>query len=202
MLARSSILRRAARCRSAKPARASSAARSASRHPVGRRVLFQSRPLPCTYLDDYDYVFGPAEKLEYIFGRVADKGYSIVAVLNSPGASLIGDDLQRYLDWAKLSVPTIVLDKPHFTEPFESGWTEAASTVIEALAPGEVKPQDKTVNLVGLSIWQKHWKGSRAELERLLALCGVPRPLCLTGRLHGRADQATTGCGVQRGRSR
>ena len=32
---------------------------------------------------------------------------------------------------------------------------------------------EKTVNLVGLSIWQKHWKGSRAELEHLLALCGV-----------------------------
>ncbi len=129
--------------------------------------------LPCTYLDDYDYVFGPAEKLEYVFGRVAEKGYSYIAVLNSPGASLIGDDLQRYIDWAQLKVPTLVLDKPHFTEPFESGWIEAACNSIDALAPQEMPVVEKTVNLVGLSIWHKHWKGSRAELEHLLALCGI-----------------------------
>jgi len=129
--------------------------------------------LPCTYLDDYDYVFGPAEKLEYVFGRVAEKGYSYIAVLNSPGASLIGDDLQRYIDWAQLDVPTLVLDKPHFTEPFESGWIEAACNSIDHLMPQEVPVVERTVNLVGLSIWHKHWKGSRAELERLLSLCGI-----------------------------
>jgi nitrogenase molybdenum-iron protein alpha/beta subunit len=129
--------------------------------------------LPCTYLDDYDYVFGPAEKLEYVFGRVAEKGYSYIAVLNSPGASLIGDDLQRYIDWAQLKTPTLVLDKPHFTEPFESGWIEAACNSIDALTPREMPVVERTVNLVGLSIWHKQWKGSRAELERLLALCGI-----------------------------
>ena len=129
--------------------------------------------LPCTYLDDYDYVFGPAEKLEYVFGRVAKKGYSYIAVLNSPGASLIGDDLQRYIDWAQLDVPTLVLDKPHFTEPFASGWIEAACNSIDALDPQEVPVVEQTINLLGLSIWHKHWKGSRAELERLLGLCGI-----------------------------
>jgi nitrogenase molybdenum-iron protein alpha/beta subunit len=129
--------------------------------------------VPCTYLDDYDYVFGPAEKLEYVFGRVAEKGYSFIAVLNSPGASLIGDDLQRYIDWAQLKVPSLVLDKPHFTEPFEAGWVEAASSCIDRLEPRETPVVERTVNLVGLSIWQKHWKGSREELERLLGLCGI-----------------------------
>ena len=135
--------------------------------------FFNQDRLPCTYLDDYDYVFGPAEKLEYVFGRVAEKGYAYIAVLNSPGASLIGDDLQRYIEWAKLDVPTLVLDKPFFTAPFEAGWVDAACATIDKLAPREVPVIPKTVNLVGLSIWQRHWKGSRAELERLLALCGI-----------------------------
>jgi nitrogenase molybdenum-iron protein alpha/beta subunit len=134
---------------------------------------FNQDRLPCTYLDDYDYVFGPAEKLEYVFGRVAEKGYSFIAVLNSPGASLIGDDLQRYIDWAQLKVPTLVLDKPHFTEPFEAGWIEAACSCIDALEPKPMPGVERTVNLVGLSIWQKHWKGNRTELEHLLALCGI-----------------------------
>ncbi len=135
--------------------------------------FFQQDRVPCTYLDDYDYVFGTAEKLEYIFPRVAEKGYSYIAVLNSPGASLIGDDLQRYIEWAALKVPTVVLEKPHFAEPFESGWVDAACLTIDALAPSDVPCEEQTVNLVGLSIWQKDWAGSRAELERLLALCGM-----------------------------
>jgi nitrogenase molybdenum-iron protein alpha/beta subunit len=135
--------------------------------------FFGQDRLPCTYLDDYDYVFGPAEKLEYVFSRVAEKGYSFIAVLNSPGASLIGDDLQRYIDWAQLRVPTLVLDKPHFTEPFESGWIEAACNSIDSLVPQAMPVVDRTVNLVGLSLWHKHWKGSRGEMEHLLALCGV-----------------------------
>lgn len=134
---------------------------------------FKQDRLPCTYLDDYDFVFGPAEKLEYVFGRVAEKGYSFIAVLNSPGASLIGDDLQRYIDWAQITTPALVLDKPHFTEPFEAGWTEAACLTIDRLAPEEAAQLDHTVNLVGLSIWHKHWKGSRTELQRLLSLCGI-----------------------------
>ena len=79
------------------------ASKSRYRREVGQsdtrwaeEFYFNQDRLPCTYLDDYDYVFGPAEKLEYVFGRVADKGYSFLTVLNSPGASLIGDDLQRY----------------------------------------------------------------------------------------------------------
>jgi nitrogenase molybdenum-iron protein alpha/beta subunit len=129
--------------------------------------------LPCTYLDDYDYVFGTAEKLEYVFGRVAEKGYSFLAVLNSPGASLIGDDLQRYVDWAGLKIPALVIEKPLFTEQFEAGWNEAAARIVECLAPQEQPVEPRTVNLVGLSIWQRHWQGSRAELERLLSLCGI-----------------------------
>lgn len=135
--------------------------------------FFNQSRLPCTYLDDYDYVFGPAEKLTYVFPRVADHGYSLIAVMNSPGASLIGDDLQRYIDWAGLSVPTVVLDEPYFSDPFEKGWTESACAILDKLAPESIPVTDRCVNLVGLSIWQKHWANNRTELERLLRLCGI-----------------------------
>lgn len=135
--------------------------------------FFKQSRVPCTYLDDYDYVFGPAEKLTYVFPRVADHGYSLIAVLNSPGASLIGDDLQRYIDWAGLSVPAVVLDKPFFSEPFEKGWSESACAIVDKLASEPMPATDLCVNLVGLSIWHKHWANNREELERLLRLCGI-----------------------------
>lgn len=135
--------------------------------------FFRQDRVPCTYIDDYDYVFGTAEKLEYVFPRVAEKGYNFIAVLNSPGASLIGDDLQRYLDWSELEVPTTVIESPHYTSPFEDGWVAAAVQVVQTLCPVEQPAIKRVVNLVGLTIWQRHWAGSRAELVRLLKLCGV-----------------------------
>lgn len=129
--------------------------------------------LPNTYLDDHDYVYGAAEKLEYVFPRVADKGYSFIGVLNSPGASLIGDDLQRYLDWSGIRVPAAVLDRLHFGAGFDEGWLDAAATLIETLSPAAQEVQPHTVNLVGMSLWHRHWAGSLGELARLLGLCGI-----------------------------
>lgn len=135
--------------------------------------FFGQDRLPCTYLDDYDYIYGAAEKLEYVFPRIAGKGYGCIAVLNSPGASLIGDDLQRYLAWSGLAIPATVLDRPHFGEDFAAGWLDAAGAILDTLAPSPQARDERSINLLGASIWHRHWTGSLRELGRLLGLCGV-----------------------------
>jgi nitrogenase molybdenum-iron protein alpha/beta subunit len=132
----------------------------------------QSR-LPCTYLDDYDFVFGASQKLEYVFGRVVDKGYRFLGVLNSPGAALIGDDLERYLTWAEIGIPALVVDKPDFSGSFEQGWGTAVRRVLEKLNPPLFPVRERCVNLVGVSVWHKNWQESVSSLKALLALCGI-----------------------------
>ena len=134
---------------------------------------FQQPRVPCTYLDDYDYVFGASEKLEYVFGRVATKGGNFIGVVNSPGASLIGDDLDRYVQYANLDVPTLIIENPNYTKLFETGWVETAKRIIKTIDPVEQPAKKTCVNFVGLSIWQRYWSGSCDELKRLLALCGI-----------------------------
>ena len=134
---------------------------------------FQQDRIPCTYLDDYDYVFGASEKLEYVFGRIAAKNPAFIGVVNSPGASLIGDDLQRYVRWAGLKVPWITLDVPAFSNPYAEGFAEGCLSVLAAIEPPPLTAEPATVNLLGLSLWHRHWKGSLAELRRLLGLCGI-----------------------------
>ena len=135
--------------------------------------FFQQPRVPCTYLDDYDFVFGASQKLEYVFAIVAEKGYRFIGVLNSPGAALIGDDLERYIEWSGIETPTMVIDKPDFTRNFEEGWTTAVKRVIATLDPTPVATKEKCVNLVGMSIWQKDWQESLKNLTALLAACGV-----------------------------
>ena len=86
--------------------------------------------MPATYLDDHDYVFGATDKLEKILPVVAQKGHSLVAVVNSPGAALIGDDLERFIAQAGLPVPCIAIESAGFSDSFTTGFQRA---VIQAL---------------------------------------------------------------------
>ena len=135
--------------------------------------FFQQQRVPCTYLDDYDFVFGAAQKLEYVFGRIAERGYRFIGVLNSPGAALIGDDLDRYIQWSGIQTPTLVMDKPDFTSGFEDGWQSVVRGVLCVLDPDPMPVERQCVNLLGISIWQKDWQESVRSLTELLALCGI-----------------------------
>ena len=68
------------------------------RYPVDYNTLnewfFRQERVPCTYLDSYDYVYGTRDKvgaaIDYISANI---DFDIIAIINSPGAALIGDDL-------------------------------------------------------------------------------------------------------------
>ncbi len=130
--------------------------------------------VPATYLDDHDYVFGATAKLEKILPRVAEKGHRLIAVVNSPGAALIGDDLERFIAAAGLPVPCIAVESTGFSSGFAKGFQASVIQALQRLAPREPVPaQPRQVNLVGLSIFHRHWEGDVHELRRLLSLCGI-----------------------------
>ena len=58
--------------------------------------FFGQGRVPCTYLDKRDYVYGSEDKLtDAIKATLARTKPSILVIVNSPGAALIGDDLER-----------------------------------------------------------------------------------------------------------
>jgi nitrogenase molybdenum-iron protein alpha/beta subunit len=136
--------------------------------------------VPATYLDGDDYVFGASDKLERILPIVASKGHSMLAVINSPGAALIGDDLDRFVQTADLAVPCVTIETTGYSGSFEDGFQEALIRVLETLS-GSTRNRETDrkaagsgpVNLIGVSILEKYWEGNIAELRRLLSLCGV-----------------------------
>ena len=129
--------------------------------------------VPATYLDDHDYVFGATGKLEKILPVVAQKGHLMVAVVNSPGAALIGDDLERFIAQANLPIPCIAIESAGFSDSFAAGFQGGVIKAIELLNPQPVFVEEKSVNLIGLSIHHRHWQGSLDELCYLLKLCGI-----------------------------
>ncbi len=136
--------------------------------------FFGQRRVPCTYLDKRDYVYGSEGKLQdairFILKRVTP---DILVVVNSPGAALIGDDLERIVrDASPSGLPFITCQSPGYSKDITDGWKAAARTVIDKLcAPQERKARE--VNLLGLSIYQKYHAGDMKEISRLLGLCGI-----------------------------
>ena len=159
--------------------------------------FFGQGRVPCTYLDKRDYVYGSDDKLsdaiKFILGRITPE---ILVIVNTPGAALIGDDLERIATQAVKecgfdSLPVITCQSPGYSKDVIDGYIRAAEMVIDKLCEpsGDSEGCDSdsvdhaaasadstsgpSVNLIGFSLYQKYHAGDIAELTRLLGLCGI-----------------------------
>jgi nitrogenase molybdenum-iron protein alpha/beta subunit len=140
------------------------------------RFYFGQPRIPTTYLD----VFGAGEKLTQAIRAVLDRNPALVAVVNAPGAALIGDDLKRCLADVKPCVPCVCVEMPSISQPMGEGHQQALISALDALDLTPRPQRPRTVALIGLSIMHQHWEGSTAELRRLLGLCGI-EVICVVG---------------------
>ncbi|MDR2343760.1 MAG: nitrogenase component 1 [Spirochaetaceae bacterium] len=129
--------------------------------------------VPATYLDGNDYVFSGREKLERLLRMAAGEGHGLIAVINSPGAALIGDDLSGFLERTVQGTPCFALETAGFSGNFGAGFQRALASAMDVLKGPVAARRAGTVNLLGLGIYRRYYEGDRHALKRLLALCGV-----------------------------
>lgn len=141
--------------------------------PFEEPFYFGQSRIPCTYLDSEEYVHGSTEKLKAILPLVAREGASLLAVVNSPGASLIGDDLGRFLSEARLGHTCMIFEGASYSRPFSEGFDDAIASVLQWLSLNHFPRMKKRVNLLGFSMIQRHWQGNVAEARHLCELMGL-----------------------------
>lgn len=146
---------------------------SLDRRTFEELFYFGQPRIPCTYLDSDDYILGSTEKLREILPLVAAKGDAFLAVVNSPGASLIGDDLVRFLAEAHLDHVCMAFPGAAYSRPLPEGFDEAIAAVLKWLRLNRLPRMKNRVNLLGFSMIQKHWQGNIRELSHLLGLMGL-----------------------------
>lgn len=148
--------------------------RSGSLDPLrsSDRFYFGQHRVPCTYLEDEDYVSGTARKLDEAMPVILSKGHSMITVINSPGAALIGDDLKRIVQRSHPNVPVAIMETCAFSQGLGQGFQDCLIGMLDAvpLQPAERMP---TINLVGVSIMDHGWENGTRQLKRLLSLCGI-----------------------------
>ena len=131
--------------------------------------------VPCTYLDSKDYVYGSKDKLQSFMDFIKDSNsVELICIVNSPGAALIGDDIGNIVRDCGCGAEIITAESPGYSENICSGYEKGSLKLIEKIAPAEKKQTlPKSVNILGLSVFHKNFKGDKEELARLLALCGI-----------------------------
>lgn len=137
--------------------------------------LFFGQPrVPCTYLDSRDYVYGSRQKLTEAVDFIRDNmKFDLLCVVNSPGAAMIGDDLRGIVRGRIPEKPLVVMQTPGYSKGICGGFESAAKALFDQLDIPERKARAKTVNFLGLSIFQRDHEGDAAELRRLMGLCGL-----------------------------
>ncbi|MDW5562040.1 MAG: nitrogenase component 1 [Methanomassiliicoccus sp.] len=137
------------------------------------QYFFGQSRIPCTYLDEEDYIRGAIDKVEDLIGVVRDKGDTLSVIINSPGAALIGDDIGGAIVRNGLSGKMLSLEDVLVSTPVSSSYDATVRSIIASL---DISPADRvsqTVNLLGMSILNKGWRDDVMELRRILTQMGV-----------------------------
>jgi len=131
--------------------------------------------VPCSYLDNYDYVFGSGDKLEETLAYIRDNvKFDLLCIVNSPGAALIGDDLTGIANRIIMDKPVITVETPGFSDDVCKGYERGVLCLINSLSLAcSSKPESYSVNILGLSLFHKNCTGDIIEFSRMMELCGI-----------------------------
>lgn len=144
------------------------------------KYYFGQARVPSTYLDRDDYVYGSSEKLEDILKEVSNKDYKLIGVVNSPGAALIGDDLNMFLRNNLNNIPYISVENTGYSNTFASGYENAMIKVIDSLEYEDKKLEGYNINLLGFNIYQKYFMENSESLKNLLEHYNI-KTICSLG---------------------
>jgi len=133
-----------------------------------KKFFFTQPRVPCTYMDGDDYIMGTGSKLDEVFEEALSLKPNLIGMINSPGASLIGETLKLRSEKGNI----VRIESPMPSIPLGTGFQETMIRILETLSPKEHKKR-KGVNLLGMSLWDLDWEDSVADLKHLLRMCGI-----------------------------
>lgn len=140
----------------------------------GSLYFFGQPRVPCTYLDMATFVDGARGRLDDMMCQISKLKPAMVAVVNSPGASLVGEDLSA----VTADVPVAVMDHAEYSGTAADGFQDAVLSVLDAVGTSRGSG-GLGVCLTGLSVLHQGWKDTFDDLAHLLEACGVRVGPCI-----------------------
>ncbi|MBO4797997.1 MAG: hypothetical protein J5494_04400 [Candidatus Methanomethylophilaceae archaeon] len=134
--------------------------------------FFRFERVPCTFVDRDDYIYGASEKIASVLKILESENTGFATILQSPGASLIGDKLRDEVLRQGLDYKTAVMETSFMSESFSAGF----DSTLAKMAGKIVKPCAKrknTVNIIGLPFTARGYYELLRELRYVLKRMGI-----------------------------
>ena len=138
-----------------------------------QKYFYWNSRMPCTYMDENDYINGAEQKIEEILPIVKEVDGGIAVFIQSPGASLIGDNISDVIERMGYSDTALAIEESLISQPFSSSYDHTVRSIIEWKKPKKAAVRKGAVNILGLPITTKAWADSLEELKYMLGLCGI-----------------------------
>lgn len=136
--------------------------------------FFYGNPrIPCTFLDEKDYVYGGYRKLEEALRVVAGTGCPLIVIVNSPATALIGDNTEEAIVRTGLEGRAMTLDFNPVSESASEGADRVSTEIVRFIVPKRRTPSKGRVNILGVPLFCRDWTGTVSEVRRLLSMMGL-----------------------------
>lgn len=136
--------------------------------------------VPASYIDGEDYIGGAVQKLEEALEWVRRDGQRLVAVIDSPGASLMADNHMAAIRDLGVSDGVLVIDGGTMSVPMRRTYGRVMGEVMRHLAPEWSVKRPGTVCIIGLTVLDASWEDSLDEFRSYLEDMGL-EVLCAPG---------------------
>ena len=134
--------------------------------------FFHHERVPCTFIDRDDYIYGASKKVAMILDVLERDDTQFATIIQSPGASLIGDKLRDEVSAKGFDDKTLIMGSSFMSERFSVGY----DSTLTAMAEKIVGPMEKvrgTVNIIGLPFTARGYYELQKELRAVLRRMGL-----------------------------
>lgn len=135
--------------------------------------FFGQPRIPCTYMDEDDYIHGSIDKIEECLPILCADDDVFNVFIKSPGAALIGDNITDAIELAGCSDKAMAVEESLISEPFSSGYDHTVRRIIQWMDPKKKDAVPGTVNILGLPITSNDWESALEDLKNLLEMTGL-----------------------------
>lgn len=140
-------------------------------HKVISGPFFFNNPrVPCTFVDEEDYVNGADYKITQLLDRIDDADLCII--IQSPGMALIGDDLNGAISRSSYEGDCVVIEESHMSEPTHIGYDIAVSEIVKGFCRKKDTVKGR-VNILGLPVILHGWETTAEELRSYIEAMGL-----------------------------
>lgn len=132
--------------------------------------FFNNPRVPGTYVDEEDYVNGADYKVTELLDRIDDA--EVCVVVQSPGTSLIGDDLTGAAVRSRFKGVVVTPEVCHMSEPMHVGYDSTMADIVRNVCTqGDKVPGN--VNIIGIPVLLQGWETTVEELRIYLEAMGL-----------------------------